>query len=130
MAAGNGQLGGCVTPNAPTAHHFSAPDPAFAALVADWTRDQADVLLGFVWTAYDSMRANMPAVDSRDLERSISQLLEPRIRSAMTGDEPFYIQHGPFERETMAAPPAQDRKSTRLNSSHANISYAVFCLKK
>src|SRR3712207_6858460 len=27
-------------------------------------------------------------------------------------------------------PRAPDRKSTRLNSSHANISYAVFCLKK
>src|SRR3712207_8798748 len=27
-------------------------------------------------------------------------------------------------------PATQDRKSTRLNSSHANISYAVFCLKK
>src|SRR3712207_7910060 len=26
--------------------------------------------------------------------------------------------------------PCTDRKSTRLNSSHANISYAVFCLKK
>src|SRR3712207_7617069 len=26
--------------------------------------------------------------------------------------------------------PVEDRKSTRLNSSHANISYAVFCLKK
>src|SRR3712207_7128294 len=26
--------------------------------------------------------------------------------------------------------PVSDRKSTRLNSSHANISYAVFCLKK
>src|SRR3712207_7620209 len=26
--------------------------------------------------------------------------------------------------------PNEDRKSTRLNSSHANISYAVFCLKK
>src|SRR3712207_6914594 len=26
--------------------------------------------------------------------------------------------------------PPPDRKSTRLNSSHANISYAVFCLKK
>src|SRR3712207_8737464 len=26
--------------------------------------------------------------------------------------------------------PDADRKSTRLNSSHANISYAVFCLKK
>src|SRR3712207_7119504 len=29
-----------------------------------------------------------------------------------------------------AAYAAADRKSTRLNSSHANISYAVFCLKK
>src|SRR5258707_11304102 len=29
-----------------------------------------------------------------------------------------------------AAARAKDRKSTRLNSSHANISYAVFCLKK
>src|SRR5258708_24577456 len=28
------------------------------------------------------------------------------------------------------APPYQDRKSTRLNSSHQIISYAVFCLKK
>src|SRR3712207_8991082 len=27
-------------------------------------------------------------------------------------------------------PAERDRKSTRLNSSHANISYAVFCLKK
>src|SRR3712207_9291087 len=29
-----------------------------------------------------------------------------------------------------SAPLQLDRKSTRLNSSHANISYAVFCLKK
>src|SRR5688572_32762508 len=27
-------------------------------------------------------------------------------------------------------PPTRDRKSTRLNSSHSQISYAVFCLKK
>src|SRR5689334_24179865 len=32
-------------------------------------------------------------------------------------------------RLTEAEPP-QDRKSTRLNSSHSSISYAVFCLKK
>src|SRR5690349_22178512 len=32
-------------------------------------------------------------------------------------------------RESRLAPPA-DRKSTRLNSSHVEISYAVFCLKK
>src|SRR3712207_8044465 len=32
--------------------------------------------------------------------------------------------------ETALAVGEADRKSTRLNSSHANISYAVFCLKK
>src|SRR3712207_6976597 len=32
--------------------------------------------------------------------------------------------------EGMRKDPPADRKSTRLNSSHANISYAVFCLKK
>src|SRR3712207_7740790 len=30
----------------------------------------------------------------------------------------------------VGVPAHEDRKSTRLNSSHANISYAVFCLKK
>lgn len=84
-----------------------APDPAFLTLAVTWTRDQADLLLGFVWAAYDQMRASMPAVDPRDLERSITQALEPRIREAMSGDEPFYVQHGSFERETMAPPPAQ-----------------------
>src|SRR5947209_17324568 len=34
-----------------------------------------------------------------------------------------------FEPDQMATT-TKDRKSTRLNSSHANISYAVFCLKK
>src|SRR5205085_10990746 len=39
-----------------------------------------------------------------------------------------------FEPEQITAPPGSnvsaDRKSTRLNSSHSQISYAVFCLKK
>src|SRR3712207_7263025 len=34
------------------------------------------------------------------------------------------------ERPGLERADAADRKSTRLNSSHANISYAVFCLKK
>src|SRR3712207_6854569 len=40
---------------------------------------------------------------------------------------------GPHEKEgtgQRASGHGGDRKSTRLNSSHANISYAVFCLKK
>src|SRR3712207_8612299 len=41
-------------------------------------------------------------------------------------------QSGGHEAEHLADLPRGrgDRKSTRLNSSHANISYAVFCLKK
>src|SRR3712207_7731421 len=36
----------------------------------------------------------------------------------------------PIESKATGFLKAADRKSTRLNSSHANISYAVFCLKK
>src|SRR3712207_8654961 len=38
---------------------------------------------------------------------------------------------GEYRHRLLALPPVllKDRKSTRLNSSHANISYAVFCLK-
>src|SRR6476659_10608603 len=37
---------------------------------------------------------------------------------------------GGSRRRRPPARPAEDRKSTRLNSSHLGISYAVFCLKK
>src|SRR3712207_7137208 len=50
---------------------------------------------------------------------------------AAHGAEQERLGHG-FAVASIAAPNASriDRKSTRLNSSHANISYAVFCLKK
>src|SRR5690349_23075013 len=35
-----------------------------------------------------------------------------------------------LSRKRLVETPAEDRKSTRLNSSHVEISYAVFCLKK
>src|SRR3712207_8566339 len=41
------------------------------------------------------------------------------------------LQLDPMKLESLViADQQRDRKSTRLNSSHANISYAVFCLKK
>src|SRR3712207_7749585 len=50
---------------------------------------------------------------------------------AVVGDHPIRVGEFP-RREGVGGEPGvhQDRKSTRLNSSHANISYAVFCLKK
>src|SRR5205085_8445710 len=44
---------------------------------------------------------------NKDLERSITGSLELRIRGVMSGYEPFVIQHGPYERESMLLPPAQ-----------------------
>src|SRR3712207_7468149 len=41
---------------------------------------------------------------------------------------PVHLRHHPPPHRRHSPP--GDRKSTRLNSSHANISYAVFCLKK
>src|SRR2546430_10909977 len=47
----------------------------------------------------------------------------------------FRVESHPFSRRERLIPlreihPIIDRKSTRLNSSHSQISYAVFCLKK
>src|SRR5258707_3938215 len=41
-----------------------------------------------------------------------------------------HTTHDPARAEGLHQISVLDRKSTRLNSSHANISYAVFCLKK
>src|SRR5207249_8140457 len=46
-----------------------------------------------------------------------------RLRYILGGDRPSQTPHQPVS-------PSRDRKSTRLNSSHVSISYAVFCLKK
>src|SRR3712207_7513170 len=46
---------------------------------------------------------------------------------------PYFRVDLGVDHQRPVAPPEpvfEDRKSTRLNSSHANISYAVFCLKK
>src|SRR3712207_8682666 len=72
------------------------------------------------------------------LFRSRRSLRRPRERTQgrESGRGPFRaaarrtpsLDRGAGVRTSGAA--GRDRKSTRLNSSHANISYAVFCLKK
>src|SRR3712207_7470438 len=42
----------------------------------------------------------------------------------------FLVSFAALAQSDRLLPNRRDRKSTRLNSSHANISYAVFCLKK
>src|SRR3712207_8793401 len=53
--------------------------------------------------------------------------LDPRVARALL---PNASRSVPPTGEVLSARETEDRKSTRLNSSHANISYAAFCLKK
>src|SRR3712207_4001439 len=78
-------------------------DPASTTYVAMKQRDSAEV-----------------GMDSRDhrFPDDVSQEELAALVEELNGDQ---VVSGFF---------IQDRKSTRLNSSHANISYAVFCLKK
>src|SRR3712207_7984953 len=82
-----------------------------------------------------------PLFPSTTLFRSLRWLRAGHVLRACVRDgreqEPRpALQHDQLHRllRRAAAAPADaavaDRKSTRLNSSHANISYAVFCLKK
>src|SRR5258708_26810568 len=54
-----------------------------------------------------------------------------RLRRDFSGDGRPDERHRPYGRRARRRPDeGRDRKSTRLNSSHQIISYAVFCLKK
>src|SRR5437762_5566662 len=60
---------------------------------------------------------------------SFQSSLAPFIGSGEQLDYPVHLAHALVESEPDTIE-RQDRKSTRLNSSHRCISYAVFCLKK
>src|SRR3712207_7673771 len=53
-----------------------------------------------------------------------------RVRGVSCRGAAVEIEHEHLRRRVRQGRAREDRKSTRLNSSHANISYAVFCLKK
>src|SRR3712207_8309599 len=62
---------------------------------------------------YEQIRAPSPRADARGTEAPST----PKKQASAQRSPPDQARQ-------------RDRKSTRLNSSHANISYAVFCLKK
>src|SRR3712207_8761736 len=69
------------------------------------------------WTTLDELSAAGHRVEVAELEPDLHGLIvAPKAGIGQTAK--------------LVRTAAGDRKSTRLNSSHANISYAVFCLKK
>src|SRR3712207_8888091 len=69
-------------------------------------------------------RAGATRTVTRVSHDRLARVMRPNVGS--TRSVPQYDADGTIP----WIPPVADRKSTRLNSSHANISYAVFCLKK
>ena len=69
-------------------------------------------MLEVVWKGYDDLFTNvirsMDITQADDeLERTITQVLEPRIRRYLSGDEPWDVQHGSYEYATRKPSPAQ-----------------------
>src|SRR3712207_7448963 len=69
--------------------------------------------------AYEALHENAALLD-----------LSARGRIRMLGEDRARLLHAMSTNHIQGLQQPGDRKSTRLNSSHANISYAVFCLKK
>src|SRR5437870_12854830 len=94
-----------------------------------YLRRSDSVLLSFFFYCYVHHRDlhSFPTRRSSDLWwRWSTELAGPQARAAFTRAG----VKGSARRRTPAALAMADRKSTRLNSSHVAISYAVFCLKK
>src|SRR5439155_16128801 len=73
--------------------------------------------------------APLPLGDEHRLHRlGVPQIPEVLLRTVLR--DLMRRQRQPAQRQRLGEGPPQDRKSTRLNSSHVAISYAVFCLKK
>src|SRR3712207_8933991 len=79
---------------------------------------------------YSTLFRSGPGADDRAQQRLVraylSGVVDPRVAQLelVDGDQRGVVRADP------QLVGGRDRKSTRLNSSHANISYAVFCLKK
>src|SRR3712207_9026492 len=67
---------------------------------------------------------------AQDLPADLDELEAVGGQAAQPLKHPRVLQDATVHALAGLLVPRQDRKSTRLNSSHANISYAVFCLKK
>src|SRR6266498_5058684 len=140
-------------------HYATAPSPAFPpkrlgstdrwfrAFAARWTSRT-----GNSWTIECGLRRDRVrkarsgrttrsnSTAGETFQTASAHILHGQGRHGQTGDRPIPNKACPSSAQLPPVPPAildalairgrRDRKSTRLNSSHVRISYAVFCLKK
>src|SRR3712207_8736351 len=75
---------------------------------------------------YTTLFRSRARADGTRRQRLTTSAVRYAVRGRGAGSAPFAITNEAL----IGFRGGEDRKSTRLNSSHANISYAVFCLKK
>ena len=84
----------------------------FDDLAEQWGEDAVELMMTATWSGYrDLSRELLGKIDvslaEEELERTISQLLEQYIRRHLSGEEPYFVQHGCHEFSTRMAAPAQ-----------------------
>src|SRR3712207_7074898 len=84
----------------------------------------------FPYTTLFRSWTGIPVTSLTEEETAKLLRMEAELHKRIVGQEDAIAAVSRSIRRTRAGLKDQDRKSTRLNSSHANISYAVFCLKK
>src|SRR2546427_12918644 len=91
------------------------------SVVVRSVRRPGQSVVGAAWKDKAAWDAHMAAAGTKEFREKLNAL-----RNA-PADDRFHnaLSVGPMEVAS-----GSDRKSTRLNSSHSQISYAVFCLKK
>src|SRR3712207_8224826 len=80
----------------------------------------------FPYTTLFRSRGRRSAPESLPPSSRLGPILDGQIATERRG----HLTDGTVAADRLRLRRTRDRKSTRLNSSHANISYAVFCLKK
>src|SRR5215217_7139901 len=80
-----------------------------------------------VGVGHDHERVLAPELEAGRLQVAAAELADPRAHLGRAGEADL-VHEALLESALEARERRADRKSTRLNSSHANISYAVFCL--
>src|SRR2546430_1711818 len=113
--------------NSPSHHFWDFPLPLFRLSLVSWIRCKPRKPGSLRWPERNPeprtkvrRRTVQPAATERDFSINSTLTRESKLRSVkqlLPGLE-------------LPAEYRADRKSTRLNSSHSQISYAVFCLKK
>src|SRR2546429_2555792 len=100
-----------------------APDRWSVAQVMEHIAAAEDFILGMVKEKVMMAPAGEPGRDVKKTDEGVLAMIPDRTNKVQA-PEPLV----PTNR--FGSPQGSDRKSTRLNSSHGYISYAVFCLKK